>query len=170
MRKPPCPTIIDIEASGFGSTSYPIEIGVIKFNGDRYCSLIKPAADWQHWCNSAEKIHSISRSLLEARGKSPRQVCEELNIFLQETTAYSDAWTHDSPWLTNLFFTARIKQNFHLSPIENIATEEQLLLWDATKIQLQQKLNIERHRASGDAYLIQQTYVETNHLLAVKRD
>ena len=36
MRHNPCPTIIDIEASGFGSRSYPIEIGAIKANGERY--------------------------------------------------------------------------------------------------------------------------------------
>ena len=168
MYKPNCPTIIDIEASGFGSASYPIEIGVVKYNGERYCALIKPAADWEHWCDKAEKIHGISRMLIEDRGKCPRLICEELNIFLQETTAYGDAWTHDSPWLTNLFFVGRVKRAFHLSPIENIATEEQLLLWDATKIRMQHELDIKRHRASGDAYLIQQTYIETNRLLAEK--
>lgn len=168
MTKPECPTIIDIEASGFGSTSYPIEIGVIKFNGERYCALIKPATDWQHWCDEAEKIHGISRALIESHGKCPHQVCAELNAFLQDTTAYSDAWTHDNPWLINLFFSARMKQSFRLSAIENIAREEQLLLWDATKIQLRHSLDIQRHRASGDAYLIQQTYIETNRLLAQK--
>lgn len=166
MKKPECPTIIDIEASGFGSASYPIEIGVIKSNGERYCALIKPAADWQHWCDKAEKIHGISRALIESRGKCPQEICEELNIFLQDTTAYSDAWTHDNPWLIHLFFSGRMKQRFRLSAIENIAREEQLLLWDATKIQLRQNFNIQRHRASGDAYLIQQTYIETNRLLA----
>ncbi len=168
MKKPECPTIIDIEASGFGSASYPIEIGAVKSNGDRYCALIKPAPGWDHWCANAEKIHGISRALIETHGKSSLQVCEELNIFLQETTAYSDAWTHDNPWLIHLFFSARMMQSFRLSAIENIAREEQLLLWDATKIQLRHNLNIPRHRASGDAYLIQQTYIETNRLLAEK--
>ncbi len=43
------PNIIDFEASGFGPHSYPIEIGVIRSNGDRYCSLILPADDWTFW-------------------------------------------------------------------------------------------------------------------------
>lgn len=165
MKKLFCPTIIDIEASGFGSTSYPIEIGVVKFNGERYCALIKPAEDWQHWCSNAEKIHGISRELISERGKTSHQVCAELNEFLADTTAYSDGWACDSPWLTRLFFAGRTQRSFYLSPIENIATEEQLLLWDNTKIQMQDQLNIQRHRASGDAYLIQQTYVETRRLL-----
>lgn len=168
MRKPSCPIIIDIEASGFGAHSYPIEIGVVKANGDRYCALIKPAPDWEHWCKSAQSVHGITRELLSMRGKDPAQVCHELNGFLQDETAYSDAWTHDSPWLNRLFYTARVHAFFHLSPIELIATEEQLMLWDATKKRLEQQLNIQRHRASGDAFLIQQTYVETRRLLAEK--
>lgn len=161
MRKPSCPIIIDIEASGFGAYSYPIEIGAVKANGDRYCALIKPEPDWEHWCERAQRVHGIARELLMTRGKSPAQVCHELNGFLQDETTYSDAWTHDSPWLNKLFYAARVYPFFHLSPIELIATEEQLMLWDATKKRLAQQLNIQRHRASGDAFLIQQTYVET---------
>lgn len=169
MRKPSCPIIIDIEASGFGSHSYPIEIGVVKANGERYCALIKPEPDWVHWCESAQRIHGINRELLMVRGKNPTQVCHELNGFIQDDTAYSDAWTHDSPWLNCLFYAARVYPYFHLSPIELIATEEQLMLWDATKKQLGHQLNIQRHRASGDAFLIQQTYIETRRLLEVNK-
>lgn len=165
MRKSPIPTIIDIEASGFGSRSYPIEIGVVKANGDRYCALIEPAPEWDHWSDSAQQIHGISRCLIESRGRKPRDICLELNQFLGEITTYSDAWTHDSPWLNRLFFAARINPSFHLSPIEIIATEAQLLLWDRTKKQLEKRLDIKRHRASGDAYLIQQTFLETRRLI-----
>lgn len=161
MRHNPCPTIIDIEASGFGSRSYPIEIGAIKANGERYCALIKPVAEWQHWSTEAEAIHGISTALLHERGKPARQVCTELNQFLGSITAYSDAWTHDSAWLNCLFFAARVQPLFHLSPIEMIASEAQLLLWDATKKQLTKELGARRHRASVDAHLIQQTYLRT---------
>ncbi|WP_049631906.1 hypothetical protein [Cellvibrio sp. pealriver] len=165
MRRLPNPTIIDIEASGFGSRSYPIEIGVVKTNGDRYCALIEPPPEWDHWSESAQSIHGISRGLLESRGRKPHDICIELNQFLGEITAYSDAWTHDSPWLNRLFFAGRIQPSFHLSPIEMIASEAQLLLWDQTKKRLEKRLDIKRHRASGDAYLIQQTYLETRNLV-----
>ena len=49
------PTIIDVEASGFGPYSYPIEIGVALDNGDKYCTLILPAPAWTHWDEEAEK-------------------------------------------------------------------------------------------------------------------
>ena len=74
MRRPVCPTIIDIEASGFGSYSYPIEVGVVKYDGERYCALIKPEPDWDHWCDKAEAVHGISRDLLSEHGKSPRAI------------------------------------------------------------------------------------------------
>lgn len=165
MRKHGCPTIIDIEASGFGSHSYPIEIGVAKSNGERYCALIRPERDWHHWCSSAQSVHGISRDLIESAGRCPRDVCSELNYLLDGTTAYSDAWAHDSPWLNRLFFAARITPRFHLSPIELIATEAQLMAWDEAKRRLAQQLDIRRHRASCDAYLIQQTYLYTRNLV-----
>lgn len=165
MRRLPTPTIIDIEASGFGSHSYPIEIGVVKTNGERYCALIQPLPEWQHWSEGAQAVHGISRQLIETCGRKPRDICLELNQFLGDITAYSDAWTHDSPWLNRLFFAARINPCFHLSPIELIATEAQLMLWDQTKKRLEKHLDIKRHRASGDAYLIQQTFLEARRLI-----
>ena len=168
MRKLFIPTIIDIEASGFGSRSYPIEIGVVKTNGDRYCALIEPPPEWDHWSESAQDVHGISRHLIETRGRKPRDICLELNEFMGDITAYSDAWTHDSPWLNRLFFAARVNPSFHLSPIEIIATEAQLLQWDQTKKRLEKNLGIKRHRASGDAYLIQQTYLESRRLADIQ--
>lgn len=168
MRRLPTPTIIDIEASGFGSRSYPIEIGVVKNNGERYCALIEPQLEWDHWSASAQAVHGISRQLIENRGRDPRDICLELNQFLGEITAYSDAWTHDSPWLNRLFFAARINPSFHLSPIEMIATEAQLMVWDQTKKRLEKHLDIKRHRASGDAYLIQQTFLESRRLVDIQ--
>lgn len=165
MRRNGCPTIIDIEASGFGSRSYPIEIGVVKGNGDRYCALIRPQPDWDHWCIKAQAVHGVSRQKLESCGRCPREICIELNQFLGDATAYSDAWTHDSPWLNRLFFAARINPSFHLSPIELIASEAQLLAWDESKQRLAKQLDIKRHRASGDAYLIQQTFLYTRNLV-----
>jgi hypothetical protein len=40
------PTIIDIEASGLGKGSYPIEVGFISGKGETGCTLIKPLAHW----------------------------------------------------------------------------------------------------------------------------
>ena len=36
------PTILDLEASGFGRDSYPIEVGYVLPDGSSFCSLIRP--------------------------------------------------------------------------------------------------------------------------------
>ncbi len=36
------PTVIDVEASGFGAGSYPIEVGVAFPDGRSWCCLIRP--------------------------------------------------------------------------------------------------------------------------------
>ena len=155
------PNILDFEASGFGCDSYPIEIGVVKASGERYCSLIKPLSHWTHWSAEAESIHHIERATIEQYGKPIKEVCRELNLFLGDINAYSDAWPHDLGWLNCLFYGARIEASFRLSTIELITTEAQLTCWDVTKEQLAKVLKIKRHRASGDAYLIQQTFIAT---------
>ena len=62
------PTVVDVEASGFGRASYPIEVGFVLPNGHSFCSLIYPEPEWTHWDPQAETIHHISRELLLKKG------------------------------------------------------------------------------------------------------
>ena len=62
------PTVLDVEASGFGRDSYPIEIGFVMPNGHTHCTLIKPESHWTHWDAQAASTHHISRTLIEERG------------------------------------------------------------------------------------------------------
>ena len=62
------PIILDIEASGFGSGSYPIEIGFSGRHGEGWCSLIRPEAEWTHWDLDAARVHGIPREVLIERG------------------------------------------------------------------------------------------------------
>ena len=47
------PCVIDIEASGVGRRSYPIEVGYVMPDARAVCMLIRPADDWQHWDESS---------------------------------------------------------------------------------------------------------------------
>lgn len=154
-------SVIDVEASGFGFDSYPIEVGVVTHSNQRLCFLIYPFSDWNHWDDNAESVHGISRHVLLDRGKHPVEVCGELNLLLRDTTVYSDAWVHDYDWINKLFYRAKIKMEFRVSPIESVATEEQLIAWDATKKLVIDQLGLVRHRASSDALIIQKTFHET---------
>lgn len=157
------PNIIDIEASGFGSTSYPIEIGIILGTGEKYCSLIKPVASWTHWSEQAEQTHHISRELLQKRGKSVNQVTAALNQFLGNMPVYSDGWVVDKPWLIELFHAAKAHNSFCISPLEFILNEQQMVNWHNTKDQVIADLSLNRHRASTDAFIIQETYRRTQN-------
>ncbi len=156
------PTIIDIEASGFGQLSYPIEVGVITETGKRYCSLIKPLEEWTHWSDEARQLHGISRELLQRKGLGVGQVCYELNQLLAGKTVYSDGWVVDHPWMIKLFHAAKSQMQFSFSSLETILTEPQMERWHQTKQSILDNNPITRHRASTDAELIQNVFVTTH--------
>ncbi len=125
------PAIIDIEASGFGAGSYPIEVGYYLPGGEMYCALIRPETDWTHWDAGAEKIHGVSREILLRHGQPAAEVALHLNRKFRGQTVYSDAWGADYAWLARLY--------------------------DAVELRLQ----LRRHRASGDARTLFETFAET---------
>ena len=96
------PTIIDIEASGFGKGSYPIEVGFITYDQQVGCTLIKPDENWSSWNTDAEKVHGIDRTILLEKGKPIVEVALWLNENLHGETLYSDAWLNDMCWLGRL--------------------------------------------------------------------
>ena len=161
MNKVTHPIIIDIEASGFGGASYPIEIGLVMEDGKKFCSLILPAPEWTHWDEEAEKVHNIERSILEVYGKAPKEVATLLNELLDGKTVYTDGWVVDKPWITTLFYEAGINMSFEVSSLEMILSESQMENWHKTKDQVIKDLDLSRHRASYDALIIQETYKRT---------
>ena len=161
MIRPEEPFIIDIEASGFGSASYPIEIGLALDDGRKYCTLIMPAPDWTHWDVAAENTHHIKRKTLETCGSPPREVALRLNELLEGSTLYTDGWVVDKPWLTTLFHVAGEPMKFAVSPLELILSESQMAIWHETKRIVQEASSLERHRASNDAWVVQQTFKKT---------
>lgn len=163
------PSVIDVEASGFGSSSYPIEVGVALDSGARFSVLIRPQPDWSYWDARAEDTHRITQATLKAYGQPIHEVANELNSILRGHTVYSDCWVTDQPWLNRLFHTARVKQEFKVRAIEMILSEAQLQAWDDLKIQIIQDLRVRRHRASYDALIIQQTYLAARGLRAAAK-
>lgn len=153
------PAVLDIEASGFGRHSYPIEIGCVMPNGETFCSLIRPTAEWTHWDPEAEKIHHISATTLRAHGRAVEDVAAQLNARLDGATVYSDAWLHDYTWLAALFEAAGRRQRFRLEDVRSLLSEDQAARWDAVKASVAAEMHVERHRASADARLLQQTLV-----------
>lgn len=151
------PPIIDIEASGFGSASYPIEVGFVLPDGTSYCALIQPAEGWSHWDESAERVHLVNRQTLQEHGRPAHEVARQLNTRLQGQTVYCDAWYHDFTWLSRLFNTVGSHQAFQLEDIRTLLNEAQTEHWHLTKLKIQAELGLPRHRASNDAKILQAT-------------
>jgi DNA polymerase III epsilon subunit-like protein len=153
----PLQCIIDVEASGFGAGSYPIEVGLVRADGQAYCSLITPEPEWQHWTAEAEHMHGITRQALATFGKPARTVATQLNDCLSGQTVFTDAWYHDYQWLAKLFDAACTPQAFQLKDLRTLLSEDAMARWKTTREQVTQDLQLQRHRASNDARVLQQT-------------
>ncbi len=149
------PTMLDVEASGFGRGSYPIEIGFVAADGSLFCTLVQPAPGWAHWDPAAESLHGISRELLQRHGRPVDWVAGELNRRLAGQTVYCDGWGHDYPWIARLFDEAECSPAFRLEDVRVLLDERQLGGWDRSLRALRDELRPERHRASSDARLLQ---------------
>jgi hypothetical protein len=155
------PTILDIEASGFGRGSYPIEIGFVLPDGKAWCRLIKPEPEWTHWDDTAEEIHHLKRSILNLRGVPVQEVAAELNAALAGETVYCDGWGNDSSWLAMLFYFAGQPQRFRIDTLRTLLSDQQLDLWNDAKREVIRELALDRHRASSDARILQMTFQRT---------
>jgi hypothetical protein len=152
------PAIIDLEASGFGKGSYPIEVGFVLPEGAMYCTLIQPAPHWRHWDDKAEAVHHITREVLQSHGKPATDVARALNAQLRGRTIYSDGWAHDYTWLGLLFDEAELSPTFRLENLRSLLSEPQANAWHDCKEAVIAELQLPRHRASTDARVLQLTY------------
>lgn len=156
------PVIMDIEASGFGRGSYPIEVGLVLADGTPHCFLVAPVRNWTHWDPQAEQVHGISRATLEKYGRPVQDVAWRLNELLGGRTVYSDAWSFDMSWLGKLYDAANLPQRFRIAPLVDLMTQGQMAAWDAARAEVGQELALHRHRASGDARILQETFRRTS--------
>jgi hypothetical protein len=153
----PLPAILDVEASGFGRDSYPIEIGYVLPDGTSFCTLIRPASHWTHWDTAAEYVHHIRRESLAQHGRSIDDVAQLLNERLRGMTLYSDGWANDYPWLAALFEEADCVPHFRLDSLRGLLSDDEARAWHTTKQSVSREMSLPRHRASADARLLQLT-------------
>jgi hypothetical protein len=151
------PIILDVEASGFGRSGYPIEVGYAHSNGQMFCTLIQPEVHWTHWDPQAERVHHISHDILLSKGRPVVDVANLLNQGLAGEIVYSDGWCHDYSWLGRLFDAADMTPRFKLENLRALLSEEEADRWHVVKDQVTQERGPQRHRASADARLIQLT-------------
>jgi hypothetical protein len=84
-------------------------------------------------------------------------VATELNRRLGGLTVYSDAWYHDYNWLSRLFDAADSAPRFKLEDLRLLFGPGDEARWDSLKTEVIRDLQLNRHRASNDAKVLQQT-------------
>jgi hypothetical protein len=151
------PAILDVEASGFGRDSYPIEVGYVLPDGSSFCTLIRPAPGWTHWDAAAERVHGITREQLQRHGRSVHDVTQLLNERLDGLTLYTDGWANDYAWLGALFEEADRVPRFRIDNLRGLLSEAEARCWHETKQSVSAEIRLPRHRASADARLLQMT-------------
>lgn len=164
------PTILDIEASGFGRGSFPIEVGFIDADGEGFCTLIRPAPSWTHWDEAAERVHNIPLRLLFERGRTLHEVAAFLNDALRGQEVFSDGWAHDYSWLSLLFEEAGLTPSFRLENLLKLLSEGESALWQTTRRKVANEMAIGRHRASSDARVLQATWLRIKAMSAKAND
>lgn len=160
------PIIIDIQASGFGRGSYPIEVGLVLPDGTPHCLLISPHRSWTHWDAQAEAVHGMTREVLTSYGRPIPEVAWRLNALLHGKTVYSDAWSFDMSWMGKLYEAASKHQAFRIASLHELIDDDQVSDWDRTKQAVIHDLALQRHRASGGARILHETYRRLHPLAA----
>jgi hypothetical protein len=156
---PDAPAVLDIEASGFGRDSYPVEVGFVLPDGQTYCTLIRPVPAWTHWDPAAEKVHRIPLATVIQYGRDVVEVATLLNDRLHGLTLYCDGWAHDYVWLAVLFEAAGLTPSFKLDNLRVLLTEQEAAFWGIVKKQVATEMRLPRHRASSDAKILQRTLI-----------
>jgi hypothetical protein len=160
------PTIwfIDVEASGFGAGSYPIEIAFACSQDAIESYLVCPAPSWTHWSDDAERLHGLSRERLLSEGKPADFIAQWLNSTLNGRTLYSDAWHYDFSWIHRLFSEVGALPEFKMASIEELLTQEQSKLWAICKADVAASLQLTQHRAANDVRLLLATFEAVSQL------
>lgn len=151
--------VIDFEASGLHAKSYPIEVAIY-IDGETRSWLIRPEPKWLFWCNTAEKLHGISRETLFKEGLAASDVVAGLNAFLADFNGeiYSDAHLWDADWLSKLYRAAKQRPPSIIASIYDLLSTEEAAQFNKSKNELGAEERFRLHRAESDVRLIAEAY------------
>ena len=150
---------LDLEASGLGPKSWPIEVGWGLVDGAVQSLLIRPSDDWprDQWDTAAEALHGIKFNELTKNGRPIADVCAQLNAALAGKIVYSDAPDWDGFWLFRLFDAGGVRQEFALRDFAELLRN--LVIDDIFALSVEaEKTHPHNHRAHDDVRHMHQVY------------
>ncbi len=150
---------LDIESSGF--YGYPIQIGIIKENGETFESLIKPHEEWLEdleWDYNSQTIHNLEKDYVIKNGRDIKIVAKELNDFCNKEDVFVDS-AYDVMWLDLLFEFAEINRTFNIMVLGNVLPEDFMVHWSAIFSIIHKESGLKLHDALSDAIMNQRTFI-----------
>ena len=139
---------MDLEASGLGAESYPIEVAwkcPATGRSDNFFINPDSVSHWRYWDEFAEELHGLDRERLVADGISAGEACDRLNHTLDGETLISDALEFDSYWIKRLFQATGKQPAFNIAGLDGLLTAEQLIQYRFIA-----RSQFRRHRAMQD--------------------
>ena len=100
---------VDVEASGLGRESYPIEVGWSVDDEQEPASfLVRPATSWRFddFTEAAQAIHNIPYERLISHGIAIETACRRLDAAWTGAVLVSDNPAADGGWLRRLYEAA----------------------------------------------------------------
>lgn len=102
---------LDFEASSLSDDSYPIEVGWVFEDGTEESHLIRPAPKWTDWDPTAEAVHGLSRTALEAAGEPHDAVARRMLDRLAGHDLYASSPSWDGKWMSVLLRAAGLPRH-----------------------------------------------------------
>jgi hypothetical protein len=102
---------IDFEASSLAKQSYPIEVAWVFEDGTAETHLIRPAADWTDWDESAAAVHGITRAELLASGAPHADLARHMLATLSGHALFASSPSWDGKWLSVLLRAAGLPRH-----------------------------------------------------------
>ena len=121
----------DLEASGLGQATYPIEVAYAEADdealteGDAGSWLIAPTEDWRDygsWDPAAESLHGLTFDRLVAEGVPVEEVARRMNARFSGVPVFSDSPLSDANWCGILFEWSPEPARFALLEFRSLIT------------------------------------------------
>lgn len=153
----------DVEASSLAADSYPIEVGwaVVDANGqiESDAILVRPEPSWTDWAEEAERVHGISRELIEAHGRPASEVAARLDEAFGSGVVFSDYPSVEVQWSDRLYAAAGYRRMWRIG--DALPLLRATVTCRADGFWLSAHLEDTRlHRADADARVLAEAYVE----------
>ncbi len=147
---------IDFEASSLDSGTYPIEVGICRWQSpdvsiEGWSTLIKPIPDWTahgSWSTASAQVHGIERHQIDG-GMTPTSTVAALNEILGDRAAYCDGGPHDLNWARMLAKASTVPASFRIGDFDMLTGTLPLPAYKLMVNALDS--NVPRHRARDDA-------------------